>query len=384
MAGEPDITERSIVIADEPSSKRRRIDHDVEVKKGNNGDETITYRHEDYTIGWICSLPMDQTAARAMLDEEHPRLPTPARDENAYILGSIGKHNVVIVCLPINQVGTVAAALTMMSVTTTFRSLRFLLMVGIGGGVPLDPDDGSGSSPDVRLGDVVVRVPIGYLPGVMHWDAAEALTGSSLGRIAAMNMNKPPRFLLNRLAILQTEHEIKGAKIPEYLQAMAIRWPGLRERYCNSNSLQDVLFEANYSHVTGLGPSWDGIGGRKAPPGCDYCDPRRMIERETREMKIHYGPIASGTTVIKNVILRDNINRHDLGGKVLCYEVGAVGATVLLDFPHLVIRGIWDYWDCHSNRAWQGHAAAVAAALAVELLSHVPAVKVNRERSVWE
>ncbi|KAF6832475.1 ankyrin repeat protein [Colletotrichum plurivorum] len=327
---------------------------------------------------------MAQTAVRAMLDEEHPELPAPARAENAYILGSVGKHDVVIVCLPISQVGTVAVALTTASVTTTSRSLRFLLIVGTGGGVPLGPGDDIGSSSDVRLGGVVVGVPNGRLPGVVQCDTAEVLPGGGLGRDGALNMSNPSRFLLNRLAILQTEHEMKGTKIPEYLEAMATKWPRLRERYCKSGSLQDVLFEANYSHVTGPGPSWDGIDGRNAPPGCGYCDPRRMIEREPREMKIYYGLISSGSKVGKNAILRDNINRQVLGGKVLCYEVETVGAAALLNFPFLVIRGICDYCDSHSNRAWQRHAAAVAAAFAVELLSHVPAVEVNRERSVWE
>ncbi|KAJ5365249.1 hypothetical protein N7517_008135 [Penicillium concentricum] len=45
-------------------------------------------RHDAYTIGWVCALPKEQTAARAMLDEEHEPLPTPRNDHNAYKLGS--------------------------------------------------------------------------------------------------------------------------------------------------------------------------------------------------------------------------------------------------------------------------------------------------------
>ncbi|KAF6805276.1 ankyrin repeat protein [Colletotrichum sojae] len=266
MAGEPDSTERSIVITDEPSSKRRRIDHDVEVKQDNNGDETITYRHEDYTIGWVCSLPMDQTAPRAMLDEEHPELPTLARDDNAYILGSVGEHSVVIVCLPFTQVGTAtpAPAPTTASLTTTFRSLRFLLMVGTGGGVLLGPSNDSENSSDVRLGHVVVGVPNGCVPGVVQCDFAEV--ANSFGRNGVFNMRSPPRFLLNCLTVLQTEREMKGTKIAKYLEAMPTKWPRLREKYCKSSWLQDVLFEANYNHVIGPGPT-TAIRGI-----CDYCD----------------------------------------------------------------------------------------------------------------
>ncbi|KAI8257409.1 Heterokaryon incompatibility protein 6, OR allele [Colletotrichum sp. SAR 10_98] len=51
---------------------------------------------------WVCALPKEQTAARAILDEEfrdvHIRKAT--NDTNTYILGSVGSHNIVIACLP--------------------------------------------------------------------------------------------------------------------------------------------------------------------------------------------------------------------------------------------------------------------------------------------
>jgi hypothetical protein len=55
---------------------------------------------EDYTVGWICALSVEMAAAIAMLDERHPRLPQDWRDKNAYEIGRIGDHNVVITCLP--------------------------------------------------------------------------------------------------------------------------------------------------------------------------------------------------------------------------------------------------------------------------------------------
>lgn len=29
-------------------------------------------KHDDYTIAWICALPLEMTAAKAMLDTSHP------------------------------------------------------------------------------------------------------------------------------------------------------------------------------------------------------------------------------------------------------------------------------------------------------------------------
>jgi hypothetical protein len=48
----------------------------------------------DYTVGWICALPKEQTAAIAMLDHTHPELIKPPSDPNAYTLGCIGKHKI--------------------------------------------------------------------------------------------------------------------------------------------------------------------------------------------------------------------------------------------------------------------------------------------------
>jgi nucleoside phosphorylase len=91
---------------------------------------------EYYTVGWICALPKEQTAAKAMLDEIHPKLPKPPNDTNTYTLGSIGGHNIVISCLSKGQIGTNSAANVAAQMVQTFPGIKFGLMVGIGGGVP--------------------------------------------------------------------------------------------------------------------------------------------------------------------------------------------------------------------------------------------------------
>jgi hypothetical protein len=45
--------------------------------------------------------PTERTAAKAMLNEEHTRLPQHPLDQNLYTLGSIAGHNIVIACLPL-------------------------------------------------------------------------------------------------------------------------------------------------------------------------------------------------------------------------------------------------------------------------------------------
>src|ERR1700742_3860192 len=108
--------------------------------------------HPDYTVGWICALPTELTAAMAILDEVHTPLPQHPKDSNSYTLGRIGPHNVVVACLPSGQLGNTSAAAVASQLRFSFTAIRVWLIVGIGGGVP-------SKDHDIRLGDVVVSTP---------------------------------------------------------------------------------------------------------------------------------------------------------------------------------------------------------------------------------
>lgn len=118
---------------------------------------STTLTNESYTVGLICALEDELAACQGMLDEEHPDLSQVENDSNAYSLGSIGQHNVVIACLPSGTMGTNAAATTASNMLRSFPKIRFGLMVGIGGGAP-DPES-SDPMKDIRLGDIVVSTP---------------------------------------------------------------------------------------------------------------------------------------------------------------------------------------------------------------------------------
>ncbi|KAJ5617246.1 hypothetical protein N7537_002360 [Penicillium hordei] len=106
-----------------------------------------------FQIGWICALPTEAAAATQMLDAKFGILEEQdAADSNSYTLGRIGKHHVVIACLPGGQYGTTSATTVANNMLRTFsKSLRIGLMVGIRGGVP--------SAHDIRLGDIVISYP---------------------------------------------------------------------------------------------------------------------------------------------------------------------------------------------------------------------------------
>ncbi|EXK78267.1 hypothetical protein FOQG_17045 [Fusarium oxysporum f. sp. raphani 54005] len=337
---------------------------------------TETRNHDEYTVGWVCALSKEQTAATAMLDQRHADLPKPPNDPNTYTLGSIGKHNIVIACLPEGEIGTHAAAIIATWMISTFPLIKLGLMVGIGGGIP----------PKVRLGDVVVSTPAGQYPGVVQWDFGKAEEGGNFKQTGSLN--NPPTSLRTALTKLKTENELNGSKIPKYLDELKQKWPRLAPKYLRTESLEDVLFKADYGHVSenttdcDVTPdSDDGEEEEEEEESCKFCDRAKIVKRKIRDMRVHYGLIASGNRVIKDATFRNRLKK-DLDGHVLCVEMEAAG--LMNNFPCIVIRGICDYADSHKNKNWQEHAAAVAAAFAKELLEYVQPGDISGERPVKE
>lgn len=175
---------------------------------------------DDYTVGWICALPVEMAAVKLMLDAIHPSLPRPPTDQNNYILGNIGDHNIVIASLPSGAYGNVSAATVAMQLLSSFHSIRFSLMVGIGGGVP-------SSKADIRLGDIVVSQPADTSGGVIQYDLGKALSGGQFQRTGMLN--RPPKVLLATLATLQAHHLTEDSRVHKAQDTVYVkedlRWP---------------------------------------------------------------------------------------------------------------------------------------------------------------
>jgi nucleoside phosphorylase len=302
------------------------------------------YNHSDYTVAWICALPIEMAAAKAMLEETHPNLPVHHSDTNHYVLGQIGSHKIVLACLPHDAYGTTSAAVVATHMLYTFNHIRMGLMVGIGGGVP-------SATNDIRLGDVVVSSPTRLFGGVIQHDM-----GKNVGHKIQMTgaLNRPPQSLLVAVARLRTEHLISGNKVPDYVEEMLTKNPTMKSDFSCLGPDRDRLFEANYDHI-------------ESKAACEKCDQDREIVRPPRAVKgpnIHYGLIASGNQVMRHGLTRDRL-AEDLD--ILCFEMEAAG--LMNNFPCLVVRGICDYADSHKSKEWQGYAAATAAGYAKNLLS---------------
>ncbi|KAF4839786.1 hypothetical protein CGCSCA4_v010887 [Colletotrichum siamense] len=210
--------------------------------------------HDDYTVGWISALPLELAAARAMLDEEHPPLPPLSRqDDNIYTLGAIGKHNVVMACLPSGKMGNNSAAAIATQMRTTFPALRFGLMVGIGGGCP-------SAEHDIRLGDVVVSKPGKNDGGVIQYDFG--LTDKEGRFVRNGVLNAPPTVLLNAVSATEAAHKLSKARIQNHLCAFELYTQ--KEKYAYRGWENDLLFQPDYDHAGDLS-------------GCQDCDKNRLI-----------------------------------------------------------------------------------------------------------
>jgi nucleoside phosphorylase len=286
--------------------------------------------YEEYTVACICPMGVELTAVRAMLNEpKHQTLPTP--DRNAYTLGRMGQHNIVIAVLP--KTGTSSATAAGVQLLNDFKSIRFGLLVGIGGGVPSE-------DADIRLGDVVVSKPTGTSGGVIQFDRGKALPNNEFKRTGSLN--EPPPVLSGNVQTLISDHEMKGNSIPRFLSEARMRFPLLKDKFTYPGTDNDQLFDHQ----------------------------RQVVERSPRHQpetpRIHYGIIGSSNQVMKDGTTRDQLKEDG----ILCVEMEAAG--LMDNFPCLVIRGIADYADSYKNDRWHSYAAATAAAYARDLLEIIP------------
>ncbi|KAK5635504.1 hypothetical protein RRF57_011216 [Xylaria bambusicola] len=299
-----------------------------------------------YTIGWICVLEKQQTAAIMMLDESYGDVDKQSNDPNTYHLGRVGQHNVVIAWLPQDQGGSNTAAIIAVWITTTFPEIKLCLFLGLGCGIPHK----------VRLGDVVVGMPYDGLPGVVEWQADENKTTAEMGH--------PPRILLSALTKIQSDHEIYGFNARKYLAKIKEN-ERLAQTSVVSDVLQDPLFSEDGFEMT------REIYGK---PKRDKLSQNSKLKQ--RETEVHYGLIASISCLSKDKDANESL-KSVLGSRhLLCVETEMSG--LVTNFPCLVIRGICDYLgESHDTRQdWQGPAATVAAAYAKEVLTILPVADV--------
>ncbi|KAG4279834.1 hypothetical protein FPRO06_11168 [Fusarium proliferatum] len=297
--------------------------------------------YDQYTIGWICAIEEELVAASELLDEEiFEAVLTPREDNNTYTLGKIGNHYVVIAALPKGQYGIVNAASVGRDMARTFPNVRLGFMVGIGGGVP--------TIHDIRLGDIVVGVPLKRSGGLVQYDHGKAIQGKGIGIMGALN--QPPMSILTAITKLSAWHVRKGCRLRQTVDHILEGNNNLMEAgYGRPHKDTDRLYESGFVHPL------------DSTSCLTSCPQSNLVQRQPRKEdqdspKIHYGLIASGSQLMEDAIARDRLAVNE---GVLCFEMEAAGGD-----------------------EWQGYAALVAAAYAKELLLLIPPEKVEAEEKI--
>ncbi|KAF5521162.1 Nephrocystin-3 [Colletotrichum aenigma] len=279
------------------------------------------WRHDDYKVAWIFPLEVEQIAALEMLDDEHPALPKSPADHNVYSLGSINGHNIVVAGL--YQPGNCPAATVVAQMRMTFPNLRFGLLVGIGGGVPVETDNGM-----IRLGHVVVSKPTAGHSGALQYDHGKARDGQ-FQRIGALA--PPPAVLLNAAQDLEAKRARRDIDpVQQNVRRIDTRRRGLR-RFQYPGAENDYLYAPHYAHIA---------QGAPCAAGCEpsKCIPRASDDDETQTISAHPYNLSfklQGVNSVNNFVAR----RAELGRLhealkwtvnrriVVLYGLGGMGKT---------------------------------------------------------
>ncbi|KAH0067252.1 purine and uridine phosphorylase, partial [Aureobasidium melanogenum] len=278
---------------------------------------------------------------------------------NAYTLGLMAGHKVVIAVLPHGEYGTTTTAIVATNMLRSFPNIKVGLMVGIGGGAPTKEHD-------IRLGDVVVSSPQDGKGGVYQYDYGKRIQNHDFKPTG--HLNQPPSAVLTAMALLVSKFERKGNQVRETIDAILENNTRPKKKYGRPKS--DHLYASDFVH-----PQDDeGQGCR------NFCEtqPSNLIHRPPREdyeddPAVHCGLIASGNSLMKDALIRDSLASKG----ILCFEMEAAG--LMNNFPCLVVRGICDYSDSHKNKEWQGYAAMTAAAYTKDLLKVMVPKRVEGE-----
>ncbi|KAF5676656.1 hypothetical protein FCIRC_6951 [Fusarium circinatum] len=321
-------------------------------------------RRDDFEVAIICALTLEADAVIALFDhhwDDSYSYGKARGDPNAYSIGVIGQHNVVLAHLP--GMGKVSAGNIAAFCRMSYPNIKLALLVGICGGAP-SYNNGKGQ---IRLGDVVVST------GIVQYDFGRRFPDKfeikdSLNDIPG----RPNLEIRNLLSKLMTARESEHLKTES--------WKYMKERCQDAEKpaifpgrSKDLLFPANYrhKHQESLECTKCASCHYESDPVCDValtssceemgCDTSQCLQRDNPQGEesypfVHFGTFATGDTVMKSAKDRDMIANNT---QAIGFEMESVGVWEV--FPCVVIKSVCDYADSHKSKDWQPYAAACAA-----------------------
>ncbi|KAL2829086.1 hypothetical protein BJY01DRAFT_240744 [Aspergillus pseudoustus] len=323
---------------------------------------------DNFTIAIICALTFEAEAVEDLFDETYDRLGEyygkQPRDDNAYVNGRIGKHNVVLCYMP--GMGKGSAASVASSLKISYKRVEVALVVGICGGAPYPS-----SSREIFLGDVIIS------DSVVQYDFGRQYPGGFEKKTGVKDtLGRPNTAIRSKLAGLKARRSRKDLqeKLSRHLQTLQESLPDWFRP-----TVDDILFEASYEHkhydlktaCLCLDSASEDICKAAINLTCTLlnCDLARVCRRrlptEHSSPSVHIGTVASADTVMKSGEHRDRLVESE---GVIGFEME--GAGVWDNISCIIIKGVCDYADSHKSKAWQAYAAATGAAAAKSFLEY--------------
>lgn len=284
-----------------------------------------TIDDQDISLVVVTALPVEQAAVKQILDRVDAEL-------DGFVFGSIVgnggaiAHRLAVGILP--QAGNSTAASAVSDWAARFGNARYLVMVGIAGGIPSPADP----ERHVRLGDVVVPDGAGVREhdrGKVKDDTFEPILGGTPAPSAQF--------------VSISRQLIGGAIVGEHpWQAV------LDERFAAT------VWNRPGAHTDTL--AGDGDGARTTP----HPDPDPY--RASGIPRLASGLIASGNLVVKDRAKRSELAR--LGALAIEMEgAGVASSAWVSEREYFAVRGVVDYADGTKNNVWHNYGAAAAAAV---------------------
>ncbi|KUL82839.1 hypothetical protein ZTR_09219 [Talaromyces verruculosus] len=309
----------------------------------------------EFRTAIICALTPEAEAVEALFDETYDKFGKiygkRRGDANSYINGRIGKHDIVLCCMP--GMGKGSAASVASSLRVSYTGVQLALVVGICGGAPNPFGD-----QEIFLGDVIISNTL-----VEYDFGRQYPSGFERKSDALRRPDQEIRTLLAALSTSRARAEFQEETLHHLhkIQQQGPRWqhPGCG---CVESDLPDDICEEAYEK------NCNSLG----------CDENRINRRrdKTGKPSIHIGKVATADMIMKSGEHRDRIISKE---RVIGFEME--GAGVWDNVSCIIIKGVCDYADSHKNKTWQAYAAATGASTAKAFLQYRPVDREVRDLS---
>lgn len=329
----------------ESASSNASTDIDVALGKAlayvlSNRNEDFTMspphkiRRDEYTVGWICALPVEFAAAMEVLDELHQDFEQDEHDRNEYALGRVCEHNVVIAHLSADPTNPNSSQKGTEQMKSAFPGIRLVLMAEAGADIPRT--------------DAYIRFEDFWISQLTESDNGSLQHNDEKSTPSGVERTTLRQILLAAIAKLRRNHARDIGR-----PSQPTPGPNMPTTFYHRDLSDDKLFETRYNHKEGSGSL--------------LCDVARKAQREERtELPV----ISYGTIGLRNQVIEDGATGSHVGlefATVLCSEMEVAEAST--SFPCVVIRGLCDYANSNNSKKWLSYAEGAASFYAKELLS---------------